>query len=126
MAGHIQYGMNDLGAPTEDNAPANLSPGKTGTDHDERLKDTYGMPKEHVSATPSHVNLDHFDPEGVQALRRSMSRASESRQPVQAPAPPLPNRQQTRGSEHSEATLRPGDGPFNFEKTLRTVIQRSI
>jgi ATP-binding cassette subfamily G (WHITE) protein 2 (SNQ2) len=74
-----------------------------------------------VSGSHSHVELDHFDPDGMTALRRTMSRASES---VAHPgrSPVLPVARPT--SQTSDATLAAGDGPFDFEKTLRYFVQR--
>jgi hypothetical protein len=72
----------------------------------------------------SHVDIGHFDPAGVEELRRSLQRT-----------PPLPI-QHVKLEDHngaeltrqisakSEVTLTPGDGPIDFEKTLRTIMKR--
>jgi hypothetical protein len=80
----------------------------------------------HPVHSSSRVEIDHFDPQGMEALKRTMSRASEAAQkrgqsPI--PPPPPPTRLYSRPSDD---TLAPGDGPFDFAKTLRTVIQRSL
>jgi hypothetical protein len=76
----------------------------------------------HPTRSASHVDINHFDPEGMDALKRTMSRASQAAQGrSESPVPPLPTRVK---SDRSDMTLTPADGPFDFEKTLRTVIQR--
>ncbi|KAI0043049.1 hypothetical protein FA95DRAFT_1631947 [Auriscalpium vulgare] len=58
-------------------------------------------------SSSSHVDIDHFDPEGVHDLRRSLSRVDAG----------LGNA--------SESTLAvPNSGPFDFEKTLRNVMKK--
>lgn len=71
-----------------------------------------------------HVDIGHFDPSGVNELRRAMSRASGVSSGRRADAQSV-SRQPTRSDATSdEGTLTPGDGPFDFEKTLKTVMRR--
>lgn len=70
-------------------------------------------------AKHGHVSLGHFDPSGVDELKRTMSRMSEER------APPLA----TASSRHSNATdntLSSGDGPFDFEKALQRTVRQCV
>ncbi|KAJ7168526.1 pleiotropic drug resistance ABC transporter [Mycena filopes] len=57
----------------------------------------------------SHVDVDFFDPQGVQGLRRTVTGISER----------SARRQPKPESLDSDLTLSPGDGPFDLEKTLR-------
>ncbi|KAJ7170941.1 pleiotropic drug resistance ABC transporter [Mycena crocata] len=62
------------------------------------------------------IDVDFFDPAGVQGLQRTVTQMSErsvtSRRFQQAPKPK---------SIDSDATLNPNDGPFDLEKTLKFV-----
>jgi ATP-binding cassette subfamily G (WHITE) protein 2 (SNQ2) len=80
---------------------------------------TTTRPRARSNASGSRVSIDHFDPQGMGALRRTMSQASQNGPPG---SPLLPIARPT--SDVSDTTLTPGDGPFDFEKTLRHVIQR--
>jgi ATP-binding cassette subfamily G (WHITE) protein 2 (SNQ2) len=64
----------------------------------------------HRARRASSVDIGHFDPEGVEELRRTLSRLSANRQNDDA--------------NKSEITLPVGDGPFNFEKCLRDVVKK--
>lgn len=69
----------------------------------------------------SHVSIDYFDPAGVDELRRSLSLASNSihqTEDKERPKSPVPS------IANSEATLAPGDGPFDFGKSLRQIIKK--
>ncbi|KAJ7707403.1 P-loop containing nucleoside triphosphate hydrolase protein [Mycena rosella] len=63
-------------------------------------------------SSASHVDVDFFDPDGVQTLQRTMTQISE-RHP----------KSQFNGMD-SEVTLNPGDGPFDFQKTLQFVMKK--
>jgi ATP-binding cassette subfamily G (WHITE) protein 2 (SNQ2) len=64
------------------------------------------------SSGAAHVDIGHFDPEGVANLRRSMTRQSQ---------------QVNRTSiAESEATLNVDDGNFDFEKVLRAAMKRRV
>lgn len=69
------------------------------------------------STVVSRVDIGYFDPTGVDELRRTMTRMSA--QTVPATIAP---------SDKSELTLAfgPGDGPFDFEKTLRQVVKKCV
>lgn len=60
----------------------------------------------------SHVDVDFFDPAGVKELQRTLTRMSAN------------NDQQRTSSTNSDTTLLPGDGPFDFEKTLRVLLKK--
>ncbi|KAJ7762052.1 pleiotropic drug resistance ABC transporter [Mycena maculata] len=65
------------------------------------------------SSSVSRVDLDFFDPPGVHALQRTVTHISERSA-----------KQQKTQSVDSEATLHPGDGPFDLEKTLKFITKR--
>ncbi|EMD36973.1 hypothetical protein CERSUDRAFT_114880 [Gelatoporia subvermispora B] len=70
---------------------------------------------------PSHVDVGFFDREGVNELRRNISRLSESLGQEQ----PRPSSGRSEGaSVFSDDTLIPGDGPYDLEKALRTIMGR--
>ncbi|KAI0318674.1 ABC-2 type transporter-domain-containing protein [Amylostereum chailletii] len=70
-------------------------------------------------SSASHVNLDYFDPEGVEGLRRTLTRPSLDGQPSGSrPA-------QTSVAMSSESTLAGKvPTPFDFEKILREVFRK--
>lgn len=69
----------------------------------------------------SHVSIDYFDPAGVDELRRSLSLASNSiHQPDEEPRPKSP----VPSIANSEVTLAPGDGPFDFQKSLQRMMRK--
>lgn len=58
----------------------------------------------------SHVDVSFFDPEGVQELRRTLTRRSV---------------QESLGNVSTDSTLAPKDGePFDLAKTLRRIVQK--
>ncbi|EPQ50781.1 pleiotropic drug resistance ABC transporter [Gloeophyllum trabeum ATCC 11539] len=63
----------------------------------------------------SHVSLDHFDHEGVEALRRTLSRQSQAA---------AANKEMAESLHASEATVAGTDEPFDFEKVLRRTVQK--
>ena len=72
------------------------------------LDSTSMAKQENVSKSASRVSLDHFNPEGVQELSRTLSR---------------PSAQARVTSVHSDKTLAP-DEPFSLEKTLRAALDK--
>jgi ATP-binding cassette subfamily G (WHITE) protein 2 (SNQ2) len=68
------------------------------------------------STVVSRVDIGYFDPTGVDELRRTMTRMSAQTVPQATIAP----------SEKSELTLTFGDGPFDFEGTLRQVVKKCV
>lgn len=76
------------------------------------------MPGPNLNESPGRVDLGFFDPEGVQELRRTMTQKSRN----------VPPEEHSRPSFASSAItlsgLAVGDGPFDFEKTLRHVIRK--
>lgn len=64
----------------------------------------------------SRVSLSHFDQEGVSQLRRMLTHQSAS------PRGP----ETVLLSESLETILVPTTGPFDFEKTLRTVMKKYV
>ncbi|KAJ7471516.1 pleiotropic drug resistance ABC transporter [Mycena galericulata] len=62
----------------------------------------------------SHVDVDFFDPAGVQGLRRTVTQISERG------SKKLPKTE----SIDSDATLHPGNGPFDLEKTLKFAMKK--
>jgi hypothetical protein len=77
---------------------------------------------DHVSGNlhTQHVDIGHFDPVAVNELRRSMSRASQHQEP----------KRPTTGSTSSGGSTLAGNRDhdkeerFDFEKTIRGMIQR--
>lgn len=65
----------------------------------------------------SHVSIDYFDPAGVNELRRTLSRQVTNEQATARASP------RSIGGE-SEMTLAAGDGPFDFEKLLRSMVRK--
>ncbi|KAJ6512946.1 pleiotropic drug resistance ABC transporter [Mycena sanguinolenta] len=86
----------------------------------EALAPTQSAPSNSNWRSSVYVSLDYFDPAGVQELPWAVSRLSErrrqrqsrSRQSVQLESIP---------AVELDATLKPGDGPFDFERTLRFI-----
>lgn len=88
----------------------------------------------------SHVSLDYFDPVGVNELRRTLSqqqdelRRTMSQQATHnAKKSTSSNNSPEGGSKRgagrsfdldSEETLAVGDGPFDFERTLRLTMRK--
>ena len=75
------------------------------------------------AARQRHVSLDHFDPSGVDELKRTMSRISERHAPS---AHLVPTGASHHSSDDSDHTLAPGDGPFDFEKALQQTVRRCV
>lgn len=85
-------------------------------------------PIRRTTSRASHVDVGHFDPSGVSDLRRTLSQMTAERKRVSTD-------RRSEGGKHksaeysdatSEITLALGDGPFDFEKTLRNLIKKSV
>lgn len=63
----------------------------------------------------SKVNVDYFDPSGVQELRATLSRLSHSAGEIRK-----------KSSRESDVTLANDDAPFDFEKTLKGFLNKSV
>jgi len=61
--------------------------------------------QDNIAKSASRVSLDHFDPEGVRQLSRTLSQSSAH----------------AKESLRSESTLAPKE-PFSLEKTLRDAL----
>ena len=74
----------------------------------------------------SHVDIGHFDPEGVAQLRRSLSRQSQhGTNPLPFDLSPLGGEERhSANSISTEVTLASPDAPFDFGKTLRNVVKK--
>lgn len=72
----------------------------------------------------SAVSIDYFNPEGVRDLQRTLTNMStlelDNARPRTDPG------RKASSSVDSEATLTPGDGPFDFEKSLRQFLKRFV
>lgn len=66
----------------------------------------------HSQRSASRVSVDYFDPTGVQELRTTLSRLSNSG-----------DRQ--KSSRGSDVTLS-ADAPFDFEKTLKAFLAKCV
>ncbi|KZV90437.1 pleiotropic drug resistance ABC transporter [Exidia glandulosa HHB12029] len=71
----------------------------------------HGRPHTTRARSSSRVNIDHFDPAGVQALERQLTSEHVNR-------PPSP------ASSQSSVTLAPGEN-FDFERTVRHVVRKA-
>ena len=78
--------------------------------------------RQRAHSNASHVSIDYFDPQGVDELRRTMSRLSTNTARDRAIAESGSGKQLSDAS--SEVTIAVGDGPFDFEKTLRAVVKK--
>ncbi len=94
----------------------------------------FGHPLARTHSAASHVDIGHFDPQGVEQLRRTLSRQSQAHaeelrrtrtnrtideKKARAPSP---------SASSDESTLAgPIDGAgFDFEKALRGVIKKCV
>lgn len=71
-----------------------------------------GYTRARSGSSVSRVDVEFFDPEGVQALRRTMTKEAKDRDRPSA------------ASSSSDHTLT--DEPFDFEKTIRHFIRRYV
>ncbi|OSD01072.1 pleiotropic drug resistance ABC transporter [Trametes coccinea BRFM310] len=89
---------------------------------------TYGSPLRRTTSSASHVDIGHFDPQGVEQLRRTMTAQSQM-----SNADAL-RRCNTRHGESRSAQTHSGasdltlagqmEGPFDFEKALRNAFRK--
>lgn len=77
----------------------------------------FSRPRRGSSA--SHVSVDHFDPQGVRELQRTLSMMSQQ----QEGKPPS---HAESSSRDSSATLSPVEAPFDFEKALEDSTKRFV
>jgi ATP-binding cassette subfamily G (WHITE) protein 2 (SNQ2) len=75
------------------------------------------MQKQDQERSTSRIDVGHFDPVGVDELQRTMS---HNLFPTLEDAGEFTR----RASISSDVTLTAGDGPIDFEKTLRTVMKK--
>ena len=71
-----------------------------------------GYTRARSGSSVSRVNVEFFDPEGVQALRRTMTEEAKDRS------------RPSVASSSTDDTLT--DGPFDFEKTVRHFVRRYV
>ncbi|KAJ2929810.1 hypothetical protein H1R20_g7294, partial [Candolleomyces eurysporus] len=73
-------------------------------------------------STASHVSMDFFDPEGVNELKRTLTRDRKS---MKGELDTEKSKDLEQGSMHSDSTLPvPSEGAFDLEKMIRTIIRR--
>lgn len=75
-------------------------------------------------STASHVDVGFFDPEGVQALERTISRMTSNHGDADTQDAASYKKFEEKSSSDSSVTL--GESRFDFEKTLREVAQRWV
>lgn len=78
-------------------------------------------------STASHISVDYFDPDGVQELRRTLTRMTTEGPEIvdETQEPPATSFVGLKGSEASESTLAPQvEGPFDFANTLRDIVEK--
>ncbi|KZT04946.1 pleiotropic drug resistance ABC transporter [Laetiporus sulphureus 93-53] len=110
--------------------PQDLSP----RSHHDYSPNRLGAPLTRTLSHAQHVNVDFFDPSGVQELQRTLSRRSQipsvAEKKGEGLGPSISRRLSriSRASRVSEAiselTLIPTEGPFDFEKTLKNMVRR--
>lgn len=87
------------------------------------------VPMARITSHTSHVDVGFFDPEGVDQLRRTMSRQesqalAESGLNLDIESTPDPRRLSTHSSQTGATLTADFDGHFSFEKTLRNVMKK--
>jgi ATP-binding cassette, subfamily G (WHITE), member 2, SNQ2 len=121
--------------PTPHSIPSLVGPSASATlafqnreDHDEPNVPIGPLPPSPVipgrrarrSSSVSRVDIGHFDPIGVDELRRTMSRMSANIEGED-------DKEAKKGIfVRSQLTLPVGDGPFDFEKCLREVVKKYV
>ena len=88
--------------------------------------ESFGAPLARQPSASSHVSIDHFDPEGVAQLRRTLSRQSEIEHAAHIDTKAQGDSGRSARSISTEVTLASPDAPFDFEKTLRNVIKKCV
>lgn len=100
---------------------------KPESQHREDAPATYPLSRQFT--TTSHVHIGFFDPEGVERLRRRLSRQSQSQLTTPLHPKPSAGHGQKKHSTHSvssELTLAITDGSFDLEKTLRNFMKKYV
>lgn len=104
----------------EDSGVANVStlPGPSGAP---LISPHSSTQRRRRGSSVSRVDIGHFDPSGVRELRRNLSRISGNPEPDDAN---LEKGTSKDKSVNFYAAFTPGDGPFDFEKTLRMMVKK--
>jgi ATP-binding cassette, subfamily G (WHITE), member 2, SNQ2 len=121
--------------PTSDNAAARDFVGfnPRNSPHDSPALPCFGSNRGRRGSNASRISVDYFDPDGVQELRRTLTRmTTEGPETIEEiirgqPAPEQSPQIFTTDSEESEAsesTLAAQDGAFDFAKTLRDIVKK--
>ncbi|KAF5387203.1 hypothetical protein D9757_006886 [Collybiopsis confluens] len=76
---------------------------------------SFRKPRQRRNSSVSRVSVDHFDPEGVRNLQRTLSRLSQH---------DGNSKKRDFQDSDSNTTLTPIEGPFDFEKALRMMTQK--
>jgi hypothetical protein len=123
----IAEDVADATTTAHDDTPQTTSDGTGSPSQTRRTHDGSTRPPHHPPPS-SRVDINHFDPNGMANLKRTMSNASGAvagRDPERdtGPAPPMPRPKHNSNSSDS-STVAPGQNSFDFEKTLRDIIQR--
>ncbi|KAJ7110524.1 pleiotropic drug resistance ABC transporter [Mycena epipterygia] len=100
--------MADLHNIPEDGVDPSSNPSRSPAIQQRPFNESTPKPRRR-SSVRSHVDVDFFDPAGVKGLQRTVTQISE--RSVKRP----------QQSIDSDATLDPGEGPFDLEKTLKFV-----
>ncbi|PIL29236.1 ATP-binding cassette transporter [Ganoderma sinense ZZ0214-1] len=116
---------SDIAASHGNSAHHNLvHPHSPSTDVDP-ASERHHVPLTRQLSSGSHVDIGHFDPQGVAQLRRSLSRQSHNGTELPFDLDPLREGQrQSANSISTEVTLASPDAPFDFGKTLRNVVKQ--
>ncbi|KAH9927376.1 pleiotropic drug resistance ABC transporter [Amylocystis lapponica] len=121
----LSYGEDSDTVPALPLGPSVLAAHGNAAFHNAHTHNPSPYPSQGPGPSPgstSHVDIGHFNPSGVDELRRTMSRVSADQgQSVHTKEKEAAGERQ---SYTSEATLRPGEGPFDFERALRQVIKK--
>jgi ATP-binding cassette subfamily G (WHITE) protein 2 (SNQ2) len=114
--------LTDLGNTEYINALLDLADPPRGLTGPKKPRPGRGRPR--AATTASHVNLDHFDPQGVGALRQTLSRISV------VPSERSRNERSQMGANFGEgssqqsASSDTADESFDFENVLHDILKR--
>lgn len=121
--------LSQLGRVPEDEDSASGPYNDDAAIHDEPRSQSpatiHTVPRRNSSV--SHVSLDFFDPAGVEQLRRTMSHMSAAVHTSDIPDVPVQKIRSHSTVDTTTTLAAPkGDGPFDLERTLRTVMKRYL
>jgi ATP-binding cassette, subfamily G (WHITE), member 2, SNQ2 len=117
MSNSVFLGSNDSVPAIQTTPPGLAANDDTSSANDDPLPSPV-IQKHRREGSASRVDIGHFDPVGVDELRRTMS---NNRSHVQFEGGGEITR---KTSGQSDLTLTDGDGPIDLEKRLRTIVKK--